>query len=118
MFAVFNIWLIFYFFFVQFSSFSRVIRLIKKSELCPSSARKTSCREILSAFPLDGGDVLLPTFDALMSECAPKRPRRYSRFTDDKTSEASAVDDDFQQVLMRNVQMKANTQWIFRLVQN
>ena len=81
----------------------------KKCELPPSS-EKTSFREILSAFPLDGDDVLLPTFDALMTECAPKRPRRYSRFTDDKTSEASAVDDDFQQVLMRNVQMKANTQ--------
>ena len=66
----------------------------KKCELPPSS-EKTSFREILSAFPLDGDDVLLPTFDALMTECAPKRPRRSPRFTDDKTFEASAVDVDF-----------------------
>ena len=85
----------------------------KKKWIMPLLCEKTSCREILSAFPLDGGDVFLPTFDALMSECAPKRPRRDSRFTDDKTSEASAVDDDFQQVLMRNVQMKATPSEFF-----
>ena len=73
----------------------------KKCELSPSS-EKTSFREILSAFPLDGDDVLLPTFDALMTECAPKRPRRYSRFTDDKTFEASAVDVDFQLYAQRS----------------
>ena len=73
----------------------------KKCELPPSS-EKTSFREILSAFPLDGGDVLLPTFDALMSECAPKRPRRSPRFTDDKTFEASAVDVDFQLYAQRS----------------
>ena len=73
----------------------------KNCELSPSS-EKTSFREILSAFPLDGGDVLLPTFDALMSECAPKRPRRSPRFTDDKTFEASAVDVDFQLYAQRS----------------
>ncbi len=73
----------------------------KKCELSPSS-EKTSFREILSAFPLDGDDVLLPTFDALMSECAPKRPRRSPRFTDDKTFEASAVDVDFQLYAQRS----------------
>ena len=73
----------------------------KKCELPPSS-EKTSFREILSAFPLDGDDVLLPTFDALMTECAPKRPRRSPRFTDDKTFEASAVDVDFQLYVQRS----------------
>ena len=73
----------------------------KKCELSPSS-EKTSFREILSAFPLDGDDVLLSTFDALMTECAPKRPRRSPRFTDDKTFEASAVDVDFQLYAQRS----------------
>jgi len=73
----------------------------KKCELPPSS-EKASFREILSAFPLDGDDVLLPTFDALMTECAPKRPRRSPRFTDDKTFEASAVDVDFQLYAQRS----------------
>ena len=65
----------------------------KKCELPPSS-EKASFREILSAFPLDGDDVLLPTFDALMTECAPKRPRRSPRFID-KISEVPEFDDDF-----------------------
>ena len=72
----------FYFFFVQFSSFSRVIRWIKKNCLSESFvSRNTSFLSTATTFT--------PTFDTLMTECAPKQPRRSPR-SDDKTVEASA----------------------------